>query len=148
MKPAIIFSLCLTTSLLANMATAATYKWTDEKGNVHYTQHPPADGSYERMKVEKKRPGGEPETEASPTAQPSAGTNTKTPGGSNQVIKDELAKNQEIRAKNCESAKKNLEVLTVYKRFKDNDGNVVRMDDNERAQKIDEAKQHISEFCD
>lgn len=146
MKPVILFSLLISSLFTASSTIAATYKWTDEKGNVHYTQHPPADGSYERMKVDKSRPTyGEPETPP-PTGQPSTATTKSSSNGA--VVKDELAKNAEIRTKNCESAKKNLEILTVYKRYKDKDGNVVRMDDNERAQKIEEAKQNISEFCE
>ena len=147
MKPVILFSLLMSSLFAVSSATAATYKWTDEKGNVHYTQHPPADGSYERMKVDKSRPAyDEPESPPPTTNQPSTATTKSSSNGT--VVKDELAKNAEIRTKNCESAKKNLEILTVYKRYKDKDGNVVRMDDNERAQKIEEAKQNIAEFCE
>lgn len=147
MNQSLLISLTLAgTMLLVNSSHAATYKWTDAQGNVHYTQHPPAEGSYERLKVDKSRPSSsEPDTDTSTTP------STTAPSGStknNPVIKEEIAKNEEIRTKNCEAAKKNLEILTVYKRYKDKDGNVVRMDDNERAQKIDEAKQQINEFCD
>jgi len=146
MKPTLIFSLCILGSLFAaNPAMAASYKWTDEKGNIHYSQHPPAEGSYERMKVDKSPPSAADTAVEAPT-QPSADAGKSATG--NKVVKEELAKSQELRAKNCEAAKKNLEVLTVYKRFKDKDGNVVRMDDNVREQKIEEAKQHISEFCE
>lgn len=148
MKQSLLISLILAgTMLLANSGHAATYKWTDAQGNVHYTQHPPAEGSYERMKVDKSRPSSsEPETDTSTTSSNTAAPATSTKN--NQVIKEEIAKNEEIRTKNCEAAKRNLEILTVYKRYKDKDGNVVRMDDNERAQKIEEAKQQINEFCD
>ena len=131
--------------LLCTAATAATYKWVDEKGNVHYGQHPPADTNYERMKVEKSRPG-----ETPPPAPASSGSTNQAGSstGSSKVVKEELSKNQEIRAKNCEAAKKNLEIYTVYKRYRDKEGNVVRMDDEERLKKIEEAKQHIAEFCD
>ena len=53
----------------------------------------------------------------------------------------------EIRQKNCEAAKKNLEVYTVYRRIRKEDGSVVRLDDNERQKRIDEAKKQIEEFC-
>jgi hypothetical protein len=134
----------MTTGLiLASTAFAGTYKWTDEKGNVHYTQQPPAEGTYERMKVDKTRAGS-----AEPEAAPEQNANTSKPATSNQTVKDEVAKNAEIRAKNCEGAKKNLEILTVYKRYKDKDGNVVRMDDSERNRQIEETKQQIADFCD
>ena len=146
MKRSLALPLTLFTGLLlCTAATAATYKWVDEKGNVHYSQHPPADTNYERIKVEKSRPGDTP-----PQAPASSGS-TNTGGsstGSSKVVKEELSKNQEIRAKNCEAAKKNLEIYTVYKRYRDKEGNVVRMDDEERLKKIEESKQHIAEFCD
>ena len=146
MKRLLALPLTLFTGLLlCTAATAATYKWVDEKGNVHYGQHPPADSNYERMKVEKSRPG-----ETPPPAPATSSSTNKASGstGSSTVVKEELSKNQEIRAKNCEAAKKNLEIYTVYKRYRDKEGNVVRMDDEERLKKIEEAKQHIAEFCD
>jgi hypothetical protein len=146
MKRLLALPLTLFTGLLiCTAATAATYKWVDEKGNVHYSQHPPADTNYERMKIEKSRPG-----ETPPPAPPASGSTNKAGGSSSssEVVKEELSKNEEIRAKNCEAAKKNLEIYTVYKRYKDKEGNVVRMDDDERLKKIEESKQHISEFCD
>ena len=146
MKRTLALTLTLFTGLLLSAAAAAaTYKWVDEKGNVHYSQHPPAGTSYERMKIEKSRPGEQ------PAPAPAASGSTDKPGGatgSSTVVKEELSKNQEIREKNCEAAKKNLEIYTVYKRYRDKEGNVVRMDDEERLKKIEEAKQHIAEFCD
>ena len=96
------------------------------------------------MKIEKSRPG------ETPPPAPASGSTNKAGGSSSssEVVKEELSKNEEIRAKNCEAAKKNLEIYTVYKRYKDKEGNVVRMDDDERLKKIEESKQHISEFCD
>ena len=147
MKQLITSSLLLFSGLLFSASVAAaTYKWVDEKGNVHYSQQPPAGTDYERMKVDKSRyPYGEPEQETTPkdsAAKPAASSS------SSSTVKEEIAKNKEIREKNCEAAKKNLEIYTVYKRYKDKDGNVVRMDDNERLKKIEETKQNITEFCD
>lgn len=146
MKRQITIYLTLLPGLLfAAAVSAATYKWTDEQGNVHYTQHPPRDTEYERMKVDKSRPSPadtliEQTNQAAPKPSSSADTS--------KLIKEEVAKNQEIREKNCTAAKKNLEIFTVFKRYKDKEGNVVRMDDKERATKIEEAKQNIAEFCD
>jgi len=146
MKRLVALTLPLFTGLLlCSNVSAATYKWVDEKGDVHYSQHPPAGSDYEKIKVEKSRPGEEP-----PPAPKSTGTTSPTSGTSSgsKVVQEELSKNQEIRTKNCEAAKKNLEIYTIYKRYKDKDGNVVRMDDEERLKKIEESKQNIAEFCD
>ena len=147
MNRLVTLSLTLLTGFFLSVAvSAATYKWTDDKGNVHYSQHPPPDASYERIKVEKSKPGeAPPATSNTPATTPA--TSSGSPGDS-KVVQEELSKNQEIRAKNCEAAKKNLEIYTIYKRYRDKDGNVVRMDDNERMKKIEESKQNIAEFCD
>jgi hypothetical protein len=145
MKRLVALALPLFTGfLLCSSVPAATYKWVDDKGDVHDSQHPPAGSNYEKIKVEKSRPN-----ETPPPAPQSTATNpvSDTSGGS-KVVQEELSKNQEIRSKNCEAAKKNLEIYTIYKRYKDKDGNVVRMDDEERLQKIEESKQNIAEFCD
>lgn len=138
--------LLLMSLLLSTSVSAGTYKWVDEKGNVHYSQQPPAGSNYERMKIDKSRPAyNEPTQDAAPKAAPNP--KPATSSSTSTVIKEEIAKNKEIREKNCEAAKKNLEVYTVYKRYRDKDGNVIRMDDNERLKKIEESKQNIAEFC-
>lgn len=123
---------------------AATYKWVDKDGNVHYSQRPPPDANYERLKIKTPPPGNTPATPASPAATSSPAT--EPPAG--DTVAQEMAKNKEIRAKNCEAAKKNLELYTVFKRVKKEDGSVVRLDDNERAKRIEESKAAIKEFCE
>lgn len=111
MKRLVALTLPLFTGLLlCSNVSAATYKWVDEKGDVHYSQHPPAGSDYEKIKVEKSRPGEEP-----PPAPKSTGTTSPTSGTSSgsKVVQEELSKNQEIRTKNCEAAKKNLEIYTI-----------------------------------
>jgi hypothetical protein len=52
-----------------------------------------------------------------------------------------------MREQNCTNAKKNLEIYTVTPRVRNEDGEVVRLDDKVRQQKIEEAKQAIRDFC-
>ncbi len=146
MKILLGLTTAITALTLATMAPAATYKWVDDQGNVHYSQYPPPDKQYERLNIKTPRPS--PSSDPAPTgaAQPTTGTTGS--GTSTKLVEDELAKNKALREQNCKSAKKNLEIYTVYKRFKDKDGNIVRMDDAERQQKIDESKRNIEEFCD
>lgn len=124
---------------------AATYKWVDKDGNVHYSQRPPPDTNYERLNIKTPPPSATPASPAAP------GTQAPAAAGQNNgsdTVAQEMAKNQEIRAKNCEAAKKNLELYTVFKRVRKEDGTVVRLDDEERAKKIEESQAAIKEFCD
>jgi hypothetical protein len=142
----LIIILAMLFSMTSYAGNTNTYKWVDEEGNVHYSSRPPAGSNYEKLKV--KTPP------ASSTApQPAAeDTTSGTAGGSKpsggDVVADELAKNQQIRAQNCEAAKQNLQAYTVFKRIKKPDGTVVRLDDEERARLIEESKANIKEFCD
>lgn len=129
---------------------AATYKWVDEQGNVIYSQQPPPDQAKDYQRIQ-----GLPSSRSSASSsnQSSAGSSTgdsasdsgSAGGGASS---EAAAKAKETRDKNCAAAKKNLELYTTYRRFPDKDGTMVRMDDNERQQKIQESEQQIQDFCD
>ena len=127
----------------STLSQAATYKWVDKDGNVNYSQRPPPDTNYERLNIKTPPPESGSTTPATPA--PAA---TGSDNSSSDTVAQEMAKNAEIRAKNCAAAKSNLELYTVYKRVRKEDGSVVRLDDNERARKIEESKAAIKEFCD
>lgn len=146
------FSLiCLSTMLtlaVASFVQAATYKWVDKDGNVHYSQQPPSDANYEKLNIKTQ-----PNYNTEPTTPPAQPAPNATAAGSNSnksaaVIKEETAKAEELRQKNCEQAKKALETYTAYRRVRDKDGNVIYLDDKVRAQRIEESKAAIKEFCE
>ena len=122
---------------------AEVYKWTDEQGNVHYSQQRPQGKQYEKMKVDKAPRSSGTTTTPSYGSQPSA---TDDPGS--KAIADEVAKNQEIRKKNCEAAKKNLKVFQIYRRVKGEDGKIRVVSEKERDEQIQRSKEAIREFCD
>ena len=142
-----LFSIILLTLTISSSPLAGTYKWVDEDGNVQYSQHPPASGKYESIRVR-------------PAPRQSADQNNARPSSKEYLdkaasqrkdesrIKQELKKTQDLRKKNCETAKKQLEFYTVYRRKKDKTGEYVRIDDNEKAAGLKEAKQGIKDFCD
>lgn len=141
--------ICLGTVLtlaLAGLTQAASmYKWVDKDGHVHYSQQPPADSNYEKLNVKTRSP------DSSGTSSGPTYTTPDSSSGNNaasDVIKQEVAKGEETRKKNCEIAKKSLEQYTAFRRMRDKDGNVVYLDDNERQKRIDDAKAAIKEFCE
>lgn len=138
--------------LLATNADAATYKYQDQEGRTVYAQHPPASGPYTVIDTPKTNKYGASSKPA--TSQPAGKTSLKErvskikeKNKEDQDIAAETAKNQKLREDNCKNARKNLEVYQVYRRFKDDKGNVVRMSDAERQKKIDEARDAIKQFC-
>ena len=139
------------TSLLLSLTIASanattTYKWIDENGNVVYSQQPPEDKPYETIKTKNTT------TQIStPSPTSSFATKVKEESEESQLdskVEQEAAKNEELRAANCKAAKNNLETYTVYRRIQNEDGEIIRLDDNERAKRIQEAKDAIKEFCD
>lgn len=136
---------------LGSYTQAATYKWTDEQGNVIYSQQPPAekDKEYQRMRGLPKSTSGSSSRYKSSTDS-SAESSASESGGSDDssASKETTAKAKETREKNCAAAKSNLELYTTYRRFPDKDGNMTRMDDNERQKRIQESEQQIQDFCD
>lgn len=140
--------------MLTNLAQAAVYKWVDKDGNVVYSQRPPPSGQqYDKPKVGSKNSRYPNEAESAPDATDNGSPAATSPGAgdgkdASKIIADSLAKSAETRRKNCDAAKTNLEIYTTYKRVKDKDGNVIRLDDNVRSAKIEEMKKNIQEFCD
>lgn len=143
-----IVGLLLILGFASQSAVATTYKYQDASGNVVYSQNPPADPAtpYEVLGVPSHARPGTDTPPASSSAQKSI-TDTSKANESNQQVADEVKKAQEIREKNCANAKKRLETYTVYRRMKNEKGEVVRIDDNERQKQIDQAKQAIKDFC-
>lgn len=141
-----LIKICLAAGLsllLSTAVQAGMYKWTDEQGNVHYSQHRPSGKQYEKMKVDKAPPPSSKTSTPSYSDQPSA---TDDPGS--KAVADEVAKNEEIRKKNCEAAKKNLNVYQIYRRVKGEDGKIRVVSEKEREEKIKASKNAIREFCD
>lgn len=126
---------------ITSLSQAGIYKWVDEQGNVHYSQKRPQDKQYERIKA----PASAPADAQSPYATSKESDKEGDKKGS--TADSESAKNAELRRKNCEAAKKNLQIYQVYNRVKDDKGNYIRLDDNDRARLIEQNKQAIEEFC-
>lgn len=142
---------CLALSTLActQLAHADIYKWVDEQGQVHYSQQPPQDRPAEQMK-----------TPAPPTIAPGAAREQIDELiESQQAAEQEKLKQQQqaefeqeqqrIRQQNCEKAKHNLQQYrdNPGRRFRDAEGNVARLSEEQRQQRIEESQQRVDEYC-
>ena len=133
--------------IMVSTNAATTYKWVDENGNVVYSQQPPEEGPYETIKTKNSSKTGI----SSSTPSSSFATEVKKETEEQNLdrkVEQEAAKSEKLRADNCKAAKNNLETYTVYRRIKNDQGEIIRLDDNERAKRIQEAKDAIKEFCD
>ena len=117
-------------------ASAGLYKWVDEDGNVHYSQKAPRDKKYKRLKKPPAAPEG---------SKPLYESVKKKPN--NRKALSETARNNKVRAENCNRAKKSLAEFQINRRVREKDGSTRVITDKERETQIARAKNAIENFC-
>jgi hypothetical protein len=125
------------------------YKWVDDNGEVHYTQVPPQNREYETLK-QASAPADDPDRIRSGLKE-QVDAMDKAQEERKEEVKDaeQWSNIQKRRRENCEIAKKNLANLHQggNKAFMTPDGEVIRLTDDERQRRIDEANKQIEENC-
>jgi hypothetical protein len=147
----LLWGLILGAVLLPAAAGAATYKWVDDEGNVTYSQMPPSSGEYERISGAASggpRPGSGEESMQKLRDAVADVDAENDEARKRAEVERTIAENEEIRQQNCEAARKNLEIYTTYRRFRDKDGEVTRLPEEERLKRLEEAKTQIETYCD
>lgn len=143
--------IALALSVAASGASAeAVYKWTDAEGVTHFSAQPPAGGQAERLTVEPPPP-----TTAAPST--AAGPDTADDGRPKDPAEglagpsaEELAKQEEQRQRNCETAKRNRETLEtrVHVRIRDEKTGEDRyLTPDEHTQWKKDSALRIDEYC-
>jgi len=146
-------ALALAFALAALGADAQTmYKWKDEKGVTHFSEHPPADAKSEKnaTKVTPKvtPPSGSGAYDAN------AWTNKDAEARKRQIERGKgeqsEAKDREQRQVACNRARGRLSMLqNTQIIYKDNpDGKRTYMEDSERNAEMARARDAIREHCD
>jgi len=129
--------------------TQDIYKWTNDQGEVQYTQFPPPGRPAEILH------GVRPPDESPETAGNDLQKQLEAVEQQNQEqlqgAKDEKqwAQIQKIRRDNCKTANQNLVNLQRggNVRYMGADGKVMRLTEEERQKRIDEANKQIKENC-
>jgi len=127
---------CLLASGHTFAAAEKVYKWTDEKGLTHYSQHPPFNTQTEVIK---------PQTgHSDPVEYKVAAEANAEPKVENKVSAPPKDKER------CESARKAADTLKTYARvrLKGDDGQYRFLTPDEQQQKLKEANKAIQESCD
>lgn len=129
--------LCIT-AVQAELVERIMYKWTDDKGEVHYTERAPKGVEYtvirthvETGSLSKKKTTDVSDTNASVDQQ------------------DQAKSYKNWRTENCTIAKQNLDVLMNAKRIGVSDGKGGRrlLDDKEKAEKIAAMTKQKDKYC-
>ncbi len=147
-----VMVMLLATTTIAH--AAGLYKWTDDKGQVHYTQLPPTARPAKELTPERSPVTEPPQTtakeQAEQTEQAQAASDaepTALPKGMTQDAQAEDAKSQRKR-KNCESARANLAIVETSKKIIGPDGTLVRLSPEMREAKVKESMEQIRLYCE
>ena len=128
--------------LLAPLAFAQVYKWTDAGGTVHYSETPPTTGTnFKRIKT-----GGSADPIAAPT--PAAADAEKTEGTTPATPAKPVADTPENRAHLCESLKTNLSALQGSAPVvMQQEGKPVALNDSQRKAQLSAAQAQYQQYC-
>jgi len=142
---------CLLISTSAS-ADTYTYKWTADNGTTQYTQVPPNDRPFIRVKTSSttsKRLDKPAEVKKPVEVDESATAGEKALAETEAKAQDEKVKVAAQRAQNCETAKKNLIIMESRPRIRIpmSNGEYKVLSDEEKQAKIDETKKIILESC-
>ncbi|MFZ0870731.1 MAG: DUF4124 domain-containing protein [Rhodanobacter sp.] len=126
--------------LLAPLANAQVYKWTDASGTVHYSESPPVEGT----KFNKVKTSGTVEPLAGPTPTANGEQGSTPPAAPPAPVAD----TPENRHTLCESLKSNLAALqgsgpVVMQQ----DGKPTALDDSQRKEQAGSAQAQYQQYC-
>ncbi len=129
--------------LLAPLAMAQAYKWTDANGTVHYSDTPPPKGT----QVKRITTTGT----VQPLAQPAHAASGESQGNAEAAPAapaQPVADTPENRKKLCGTLKSNLDILRDKKPVVVQEGNQSRvLDDAQRKQQQTTAESQYKQYC-
>ncbi len=128
--------------LLAPLATAQAYKWTDAHGTVHYSEAPPAQGTtYTKVTTTGT---------VEPLAKPASEASTEDEDNNSEAAPapKTVADTPENRKSLCDSLQANLATLQGSGPVvMENNGKPVALDDAQRKQQIESAQAQYNKYC-
>ena len=142
--------LLLTTDAIAK---DSVYRWVDEDGVVHFGDQPADDANAEIVDIQSSVPTNTESASGlnSPGvyAQPPETSRAQKQRDERQTEREKIARRSELQAAECKKARYAVSRLepSVRVMIKSEDGEVRRMDDNDRLQSLNVAKTYIDENC-
>ena len=157
------FALAILISILALTAQAdGIYKWVDENGVVHFGAQPPKEKQvevvrkpksdrYKQWQAEQQAlTAAQQEETSEDDATAEAPSGKREPAGQDDQAQQQLTKAQQaVQAQRCRMAQSNLQELQTHSRVREvgADGKIRVLPEEERQQRIANAKQTISQNC-
>jgi cytoskeletal protein RodZ len=141
-------SIAVVLLLVAPLAAAQVYKWTDAQGTTHYSETPPPVGTkYSQVTVsgaDVPSSDGNSSGQASDTAASSSSSSSN--GDSNQTSQPDTPAN---RAKLCTSLQTNITALQGSGPvvMQGTGGNQQVLNADQRKQQLDASRSQYSEYC-
>ena len=135
--------IAVTLMLLAPLATAQVYKWTDAHGTVHYSEAPPAQGT----KYNKVTTTGTVEPLSKPVARAhteDSSASLTAPKPAPKTVADTPANRKSL----CDSLQSNLATLQSSSPVvMEKDGKPSALDAAQRKQQVDTAQSQYNQYC-
>lgn len=137
---------------LSTLGTSAVadsiYKWTDSEGNVHYEDRPSGDPSEELLQLSFNRTNGG-GVQDRVRSQVDAQTARREAAAAKAEDAAKQAAEAEQRDKQCKTFRGKLETIIQSARLyrKDENGERVYLDDNERQESRQHAENLVQEYC-
>lgn len=138
-----ILASCLLLALSGSVMASQIYKWVDAQGVTHFGAQPPQGQAVEMLN-----------TAAPPKQAPAVPAEAETTGEAEQrdierQVKKQVAEQEAQRQQYCTTLRTNLAQLQNNPRVRvEEEGEVRRLNEEERQARILEAKQKIAETCD
>jgi len=138
-------SIALALLLVAPLACAQVYKWTDAHGTIHYSESPPPTGTkYSQVSVNTgtSAPAG---SENTPAAAPNSNASSPNTNAAPQAPVEDTPEN---RAKLCSSLKANIGTLQGSGPVVMNNGGQQQLlNADQRKQQLDASQSQYSQYC-
>jgi cytoskeletal protein RodZ len=131
--------------LVAPLASAQVYKWTDAKGTVHYSEAPPPSGTkYSQVSVATGDDSSA--TSSDGSAAPAAAAPTPT---NDTAQTQSMVDNPDNRAKLCGSLKANIGTLqgTGPVVMQGSGGQQQLLNADQRKQQLDASQSQFQQYC-
>ncbi|MGP9827672.1 DUF4124 domain-containing protein [Ectopseudomonas khazarica] len=130
-------------ALSATAMASQVYKWVDDNGVTHFGAQPPQGQQSTAINTSAPPPRPAPSAPAPAVEQPDP-----EQAAIDKKVKDDVAKQEAERKQYCENARTNLAQLENNPRVRvEEEGELRRIGEDERQERISELKKSITETC-
>ena len=141
--------LALLLALLVSAAVQAEiYRWVDENGVTIYSQTPPPDSEAKRIKTSPAPTGAE-NSQRQLEEEMQKLEDYREDKALAEEKRQKEERERQLNEENCRKARSNLDNLTALSRrlLKMPDGSYQRLTEEQRQQKMEEARKMIEKYC-